>query len=303
MTPMSIQPEWVVRNMTTADPRGHGPSRPNTPIEQYPLELFYRHTPPLKGNVLLSQLVRRCPDLAPSPVITRPGTFVFSHRAHAVAHSGGRMLVQRAIVASSAPPEARRYEPSLAQSWSWPEAREAASGCEATVLVTDVFAVDLPALHRLILVENVLVALVEAFPPQAIHWQPTQQFVDPQAFLAAYQTAGGMVLMPGPLNVRMFRDDTADMNTSGEHELLMDTLGLAALGLFDLQCRFSGLDSAAVSRVLYNTALYMIERGSTIDDGDTIPGIEPQSRWVCRRTESTALPQRAVLDLAPLADQ
>lgn len=279
-------------------PHGQSASRPNQPIEQYPLELYYRATPSFEGDSLLATLVRRCPDLAPSPVATRPGSFVFSQREHSVARGTGRMPVQRAIIASSAPPETRRYEPSLGQSWSWPAAHEAVSGCEATVLVTDVFAADLPALHRLILVENVLAALVEAFPPQAIHWQPTQQFVDPQAFLTAYRLAGGMVLMPGPLNVRMFRDD--DMNSAGEQDVLMDTLGLAALGLFDLQCRFRGHDPAAVSRVLYNTALYLLERGTSIDEGHTIPGIEPQSRWVCRRTESTAMPQRAVLDLAPV---
>jgi hypothetical protein len=286
----------------TFDPRAASSQRPNTPIGQYALELFYRVPPAWSGDSLLAALRRRCPDIAVSPVAAPPSSFVFVHRDHPAEHGGGRVAVQSAIVSAAQPLGLARREASLAQSWGWPRAAEAAADCAASVLVTDVLATELHYLERLVLLENVLVALLEAYPAAAIHWQPTQQLVDPQEFLAAYRSAGGMVFMPGPINVRMFQAEATSASDGEPLEVLMDTLGLAALGFADLQCRFRGLDPQAVSRVLYNTALYVLERGGAIDDEHTVPGIEPQSRWLCRRCDSLALPAREVLDLTPQTD-
>jgi hypothetical protein len=81
--------------------------------------------------------------------------------------------------------------------------------------------------------------------------------------------------------------------------MIMDTLGLAALGLPDLQCHFRTLVPGEVAAVLHNTAYYLFEHGDVIDDGHTVAGIEPESRWTCQHEKSLLKPSRIVLDLNP----
>jgi Domain of unknown function (DUF4261) len=82
-------------------------------------------------------------------------------------------------------------------------------------------------------------------------------------------------------------------------DMVMDTLGLAALGLPDLQCHFRGLEPGRVMALLSNAGYYVYERGDVIEVGHTIEGLEPGSRWRCRHEGSLLPPSRAVLDLNP----
>ena len=54
-----------------------------------------------------------------------------------------------------------------------------------------------------------------------------------------------------------------------------------------------------VARVLYNTALHLLQHGDVIQDGSTVTGIEEDERWECQRDESMAGPEREVVDLLP----
>jgi hypothetical protein len=95
------------------------------------------------------------------------------------------------------------------------------------------------------------------------------------------------------LNVRFFNIS----NSPGE--MIMDTRGLHELGLHDLQCHFRELEPNGVSRVLYNTALYIFEHGAVIESGHTVAGIDPDSRWKCQFENSLLAPEREILDLNP----
>ena len=101
------------------------------------------------------------------------------------------------------------------------------------------------------------------------------------------------VLRPGTLNVRFFNIAETD------GDMLMDTRGMAELDLPDLQCHFRGLDPNGLSRVLFNTAIYLVEQGPVIESGHTIQGIEPGSKWICQQEDALIGPERTVLDLNP----
>jgi hypothetical protein len=81
--------------------------------------------------------------------------------------------------------------------------------------------------------------------------------------------------------------------------MLMDTLGLAVLGLPDVQCHFRDLDPHEVAQALYNTALYIHDNGPVMESGHTIAGIQPEDKWPCQFEESLIKPHREVLDLNP----
>ncbi len=78
----------------------------------------------------------------------------------------------------------------------------------------------------------------------------------------------------------------------------MDTVGLAALELPDVQCHFFGLDAAAVAALLDETARYLWSEGDVIGDGDTVPGTDGDP-WACRREVALVDPPRDVIDVTP----
>ena len=58
------------------------------------------------------------------------------------------------------------------------------------------------------------------------------------------------------LNVRLFR-----VEGGAQGDMLMDTRGLAALGLPDLQMHFRGLNPGRVAGLLFNYGRYIYENG------------------------------------------
>jgi hypothetical protein len=79
----------------------------------------------------------------------------------------------------------------------------------------------------------------------------------------------------------------------------MDTRGLTETGLHDLQYHFRDLDPKEVACVLFNTAVYIFQKGPVIESGQTVAGIEPDSRWRCQFENALLEPKREVLDLNP----
>ena len=70
----------------------------------------------------------------------------------------------------------------------------------------------------------------------------------------------------------------------------MDTRGLSEIGLQDLQCHFRNLDPNNVSRVLFNTAVYLFDNGPVIESGNTVAGVEEGSKWECQFENALVAP-------------
>lgn len=186
---------------------------------------------------------------------------------------------------------AQDYAEAARQSWRFAEAPRAIAGCRHAVLVRDHRGPRLPPRQRLSRFLRVLSGVLEKVPCQAIYWEPSRQIVDPRRFTEACHRGEMEAFLCGPLNLRLFRVDHSD------GEMLMDTLGLGALGLFDLQCHFRGLEPKEVATVLYNTAVAVLEKEDVLAEGETVPGILPGTRWAWRRRTSRADPRRQVIDL------
>lgn len=184
------------------------------------------------------------------------------------------------------------------QSWEWGWRAASAIGSHAR------FAVDLGELTSMmlatpdrvhLLLESVA-SLVEAQPPLAIHWRTTGKFEEPGTFLAKLADTDRM---RRAVNVRLFELQ--------DGEIVMDTLGLCALGMLDLQVYFKGLDLEEVGHYLYDTAVEHIAAGPgvhvlcacPVGDGDQIAG--PGGRAAIGRYEMAMMaPRRGVLDIAGL---
>jgi hypothetical protein len=195
-----------------------------------------------------------------------------------------------------APIDDSALQPLLEQSWWWPDARAVAARCTHARRLADHLFVTLDHRRRIGMFQQVLAATLEALPCRAIAWGPSQQLVSPEDFLTTMGDEGFESPSPGALNVRLFRLDDDDGTAGG---YLMDTLGLGALGLVDVQCRFRGIDPQEVSHVLQATALYQWQQGPAIRSGDSVQGPRPGDRWRCTGLRSLAEPERELLDLDP----
>lgn len=87
-------------------------------------------------------------------------------------------------------------------------------------------------------------------------------------------------------------------------EMLVDTHGMCAVGLPDVQCHFHSLDPNNVVNYVYNIASYICQSDQEIKNGDTIDGlngdmIDESIQWKCRYEDAMVAPMRPVLDICP----
>jgi len=181
----------------------------------------------------------------------------------------------------------------LRQSWGFPDAAQVLATCRHSLLVTDMMSSLLEPKARLGLFQDVLAGVLDVVPARAIHWRPSAHFLAADRYREAYRQGGAARFFAGAINVRFSTIEDAP------GEMIMDTLGLAALGYPDLQCRFRDLDPNDVATVLLNSGCYIYEVGDVIQDGHTIEGTTAGSRWLCQHEDSMLAPLRTVLDLNP----
>lgn len=264
----------------------------------YGVELLCPTKPTLDKTAIIESVRRYLPDaklLDPNPA-TALGAIV--HPRHHVKMGEAVIPAQTLVAGADKPIDLPGFEPALAQTWEFPQAREAVAGCASAVLVTDLMSSSLEHRARLALFQDCLRGVLAAVPCTAIHWQPSGRIVDPAVWMRDYD--GGdpaQRFFAGAVNVRLFNIRSSAGSDSGE--LVMDTLGLSALGLVDLQCHFQGLDPGRVARVLYNAAWYVFCEGDVIADGHTLEGVRPGSKWRCQHEKALVGPERVVLDLNP----
>lgn len=181
-------------------------------------------------------------------------------------------------------PVAAEVEPSLRQTWDWPEARTEVARAGATWFVTDMLAGGVDGAKRLAVFHTLVRAVLDAVPVVAVHWLPSQRFVRPTQW-----DDGPPALEASAINVRLHRVEET------EGEIVMDTIGMAAFDLPDVQMHFAGLDETRVAAKLAGIAKYLFERGDVIADGNTVDGLEPGERWKCGHDDSIVEPNRTVL--------
>ncbi len=255
-------------------------------------ELHFRRTPTCDYAAVKArtQEILEC-DLESSDPGESDKAFLIVHKDHPVKYADGEIPAQTAILATDQPLRLEAYRQDIQQSWHCRGAEPLLAGCKEARLVTEMMARLLPPADRVSLFHGVLRTMIEVAAPDALVFKHSQQVVTPADYIAECSQAP--ILRPGSLNVRFFNI------TNSDGDMVMDTRGLAEIGLHDLQCHFRNLDPKEVARVLFNTALYIFEKGSVIESGQTVEGVEPASKWRCQLENSLLEPKREVLDLNP----
>jgi hypothetical protein len=205
---------------------------------------------------------------------------------HAIAIAHPRLLDDRA-----------ELDAAVARTWGWPDAAREVERAARAVRVRDLAArssttpapppAPSPAarLHAFCRAVDEVARACEA---RAIHWRPAERIV-------CARTLGQRLREWGPLagaalNVRQFQLEDAGVT-------VLDTVGLSALGLPDVECRAAGVAPERMAAILGSCADWLLAHGDVIRDGETLD--RAAERWTCRRDRSLAAPHRPVLTLVP----
>lgn len=262
----------------------------------YSIELLYDEPPALDEAALVGAVQARLPA---ARLLGRGARgFSLVHPDLPVGRAGARDLQAQTLVGLVAPPPLERLAPALQQSWRVKRDLARLAACRGALVVSELGSHGpLAPVARLGLVQSLAAALAAVWPPAWLHWPAAQELTEGAAWCEGLGERPLPDLAQGGLNVRLF-----EVEDGRPGETLMDTMGLASLGLPDVQCHFHGLPREQVAQVLFSTAAYVFQHGDVIADGHTLPSHDGRSRWACRHETALAAPERGVLDLDPDED-
>ena len=263
-------------------------SAPRNPPDMWSFEALYAAPPVLNGETLRAALADR---LGAADLISDGDTILLALPGYCVDYSDRASVpCEVAIILADRAVEHGEYADALQQTWDWPEKEAALAQCRHSVLVSEFLGRGLPAEDRMEILQAVMHVLIENGGIAAISQTNAGYLINPQRYTESH--ARGYVYY-GLLNIRFFNIS----NQPGD--MLMDSLGLSAFGVPDVQCHFRAIDPAEMSAYLYNTAVYLLQHGDVIADGHTLSSIDEHSQWPCQHEDALIAPERVVLDVNP----
>lgn len=270
----------------------------------YAVELKYRSKPELNRDQLYALMqtytgeVKQAgdedtdqPDLAVWAIEQEQEMLHFFHLKYQVQYSDGELPAQTVLMETEHR-AAENYVTAVQQAWHWREAAEVLEGCGYTLLLTDLMSAGLEPKARLALINSALRAVLEAAPCDAIYFRESDKLVEPRAYLEMVEQGAALY---GAMNIRFYN---VEGSQSGRLEGLMDSIGLAALGIPDVQCHFYDLEPGELAGQMTDIAYYLFGQGDIIEDGETI-GLTQEMRWRCEHQYALAAPHRVVIDIDP----
>ena len=259
--------------------------------ETYSVELYMKEQPIILENKLLENIKKYCGNVE---IISNQDTNItFAFMDYVLEYKNASVPVSIMISISDEEPDGEKLRKSLEQSWNYDKDRQSIKNCKIKVIVTDLMAIGLEYTKRVELFQKTLYSIVELIPCVGINFHITEQVISREDYLENNPLNDEYDPLFGILNVRLF-------NIEGkEKEYIMDTLGLSAVGLCDLQCHFKNLNTDEVSNILYSYGYYIFDNPDAVDDMKAIEGISENDKWKCQHEVALAEPERVVLDINP----
>ncbi|MCL1852506.1 MAG: DUF4261 domain-containing protein [Peptococcaceae bacterium] len=280
-------------------------------IEVLMVELLYRNKPAINHSVLNQKMLQFAAGSANQmqgwEAANDENTFIYFHTDQVATFDN--KTPQTCIMPHPVEISIDRYLDGLQQTWHWPHAENTVRECSYGLLVTDFMAYALPYKNRLSIFQSALRALLATVPCDAIYWNSSQKLIEPAQY---HKALNHDEFLYGPVNIRLFNVDNPEQPPRpGLKEVVMDTCGLAALGLPDLQCHFYTASSPQVMEphpdmltpsnvrdFLLDMLYYVYDKGNIIEDGEICELVD-QRAWQCEHQFSLIPPDRHVIDLNP----
>lgn len=219
----------------------------------------------------------------------------YFHLNYMVQYAEGELPAQTSLFPITHRPISK-YAHAIQQSRHWPGAAATLEECRHTLLLVDMMAAGLDPRSRLRLFTGALQAVLETAPCDAIYFRESDKLVEPGAFIAAARQGD---LLYGAMNIRLYHvNGHVKGNEETRKEMLMDSIGLAALGIPDVQCHFYDLDPPIIASHLASFGHYLLEHGNHISDRDTVLILD-NIHWSCEHQYALVAPHRVVYDINP----
>jgi len=227
-------------------------------------ELCYDRIPDLDGEVILAaaRVLHPGIELLPPEDAGGPMMFAFPDLAHTFA-DGVSAALMVAVLSGTGPGPGR----DLSQTWDWAEAAQVLQASPHTLLVSELIGRVHPPRQRVEAFGAVVDSIIAMTEPSATWWPSSGRAMAPGDAVSTR--------LRGLVNVRMFN------NTAPPAGIFMDTIGLHALGLPDVEINFGDFKPDQIAGMLYDLAGYLVD-GNEIHDGHTVQGLSPDDRWSVR---------------------
>lgn len=251
--------------------------------------LFREKCEAVSADAVLSKLKKRFGEV--DVVANTSGMNMFALLSHQVTYEEGKKAPSQVIITECNEIK-KPHGDNIARSqfWDCPDGVKILDSCKYQVMIGDFMAAGLPALERAEILDSLLEIALELYPDCVAVYVDASGKVMTAESLRSNPYEGALRFMWFGVNARFF-------NIQGTEDSIVDTLGLYALGLPDVQYHFHGLEPNEVVKHAYNIAIYQFENNVPIKDGDTIGGLSPDSKWKCRYEKSLIQPVRDVLDI------
>ena len=253
-------------------------------------QLLYEKPPEVSVDEIRERLAAAMPQARLVANDEKKAALLVVHENHLIELQDGKKLPAQTAIVTSSSIDPEVLSTAVAQTWGWEGAKGAVERARHQIVVTELMALGLEPQVRVALFFEVLKIVSQCLPPVAVHCHHAERIVDPATLSEASPDEDADAFLAVVLNVRLFRIEKAE-----SEETLMDTRGLATLGLPDLQIHFRDLEPGH----LYGMAVYIYTRGDCIEDGQTVQGLTADQAWKCQHEQSLAGPTRLVIDIDP----
>ncbi|WP_339303145.1 DUF4261 domain-containing protein [Paenibacillus sp. FSL R5-0519] len=261
----------------------------------YMVELLFRERPEVDRLRLQEAMIRHTGQVR---LDVKQGTgeqehemLVFYHLDHKVSFQEGAIPAQTCMLPVNEIADRARFGGAVQQAWHWPEVGQVVKASRYSIRIHDMFTAAMPRKQRLELFQKTVLAIMESLTCDALYWYGSDKLVEPEAYTQAQEREEHLY---AAMNVRMYQAG----GTEEQRGLVMDTVGLSALGVPDVQCHFVGLDPDTVAQTLLGAAYYIFDQGDVLQDGQTL-GSSGGRRWRCEHQAALIAPGRYVIDLDP----
>ena len=215
-----------------------------------------------------------------------------------VTYADNQKMPAQVLMANFAPFDSSQLdEMMLSQLWDCPNGEDLLKRCTHQLMISDFLAAGLDYPLRCQMLTRWLETALGLFEDCVPVGVPAGGTLFSSEQVLHNPMSDGDRFIYWAVNVRFFQVD-------GSADKVIDTLGLYAIGLPDIQYHFRGLDPDAVVTHAYSTASYVFANNAPIASGETINGlkagnIDSSVWWRCQYEMALIQPSREVMDVCP----
>lgn len=176
-----------------------------------------------------------------------------------------------------------------------PNYQEVYKDCSYAILISDFMSSVLPYHERCELIAAYVKVCLSLYQDAVALWVPSSGKFLTYEHICDRLASSTTPFLEFGVNIRMF-------NIQDSNDRVVDTLGLYAIGLPDVQYHFHNFDMNKIVNHAYNMTNYIFEYDAPMRDGETMDGMDAEGwndeiRWKVQYESSLIQPSRFVYDI------